>query len=143
MDEVEPAQAGPPGAVIQRSGYAFEETVARLSAAIVAAGSTLFLALDQRAAAAKAGLQLRPTMLLVFGNPKGGTPLMDAFPPFALELPLKIVIWQEGESVELSYVRASVAARRYNVTGKDAQLAAMDRLLHELALSVQSVPERT
>jgi len=137
MDENEPAEAGESVAVIQRSRYAFEDTVARLSAAIVASGSTLFLALDQQAAAAKAGLELRPTMLLVFGNPKGGTPLMDAFPPFALELPLKIVIWQDGEDVELSYVPASVAARRYNVTGKDAQLSAMDRLLHELASSVR------
>jgi len=137
MDEIAPPDAGPRFAVIQRSGYAFGETVARLSAAIVASGSTLFLALDQQAAAAEAGLELRPTMLLIFGNPKGGTPLMDAFPPFALELPLKIVIWQEGEHVELSYVPASVTARRYNVTGKDAQLAAMDRLLYELASSVQ------
>jgi uncharacterized protein (DUF302 family) len=137
MGEIEPPNGGPPAAVIGRSEYSFADTVARLSAAIVASGSTLFLALDQQAAAASVGLELRPTMLLIFGNPKGGTPLMDAFPPFALELPLKIAIWQDGENVEVSYVRASVAARRYNVTGKDAQLAAMDRLLHDLASSIQ------
>jgi uncharacterized protein (DUF302 family) len=136
MDKIESTEAGFTAAIIQRSAYAFGDTVARLTAAIAASGSTLFLALDQRAAAAGAGLELRPTMLLVFGNPKGGTPLMDAFPAFALELPLKIVIWQEGEDVEVSYVRASVAARRFNVTGKDAQLAAMDRLLDELASSI-------
>ena len=75
-------------AIVSISRYAYGETVERLMSAIAAAGTTLFAQIDQSAAAENAGLRLRPTTLLVFGNPKAGTPLMDAFPLAALDLPL-------------------------------------------------------
>lgn len=127
--------AGDP-AVVHRSRFGYEETVRQLSAAIVASGSRVFATIDQRAAARDAALELRPTTLLVFGNPKGGTPLMAAAPLFALELPLKLLVWESEGDVFVAYAPASQAAHRYGVTGFDQQLAAMDRALDRLALSI-------
>jgi uncharacterized protein (DUF302 family) len=118
------------------SKYSYGETLERLSAAIVAAGNTLFATLDQAAAARDVGLELRPTSLLIFGNPRGGTGLMQAFPAFGLELPLKILVWEEDGTVRLAYSHMAEIAQRYGVAGKDALLAAMDRALDTLSDSV-------
>ena len=81
-------------AMIKRSRHSYSDTIARLSNEIVEAGNTIFATIDQSAAAVDAGLSLRPTSLIVFGNPKGGTPLMEAFPVIGLELPLKVLVWE-------------------------------------------------
>jgi len=104
--------------------------------AIVHAGNIVFATIDQAAAAAKAGLTLRSTLLIVFGNPKGGTMLMQAFPLVALELPLKFVIWEEGGFVRVAYVPASALAARYDVSAKESLIAAMDEMLASLSDSV-------
>jgi uncharacterized protein (DUF302 family) len=77
------------------SQHDFSTTVARLLEALHTRGLTLFADIDQRAAAESAGTTLRPTRLFLFGNPKGGTPVMEANPHAALELPLRAVIWQD------------------------------------------------
>ena len=84
----------------QQSRYAYADTIARLTAAITGAGNTVFITIDQTAAAQSVGLTMRPTTLIVFGNPKGGTPLMDAYPLMALHLPLKLLVWDEGGVVQ-------------------------------------------
>jgi uncharacterized protein (DUF302 family) len=114
------------------SRYPHSETVARLSKAIADAGNTIFATIDQAQAAMTVGLTLRPTTLIVFGNPKGGTPLMDAFPLVALELPLKLVVWDEDGTVSVAYVPMSEIAARYGVAGMDERIAAMDRALDAL-----------
>ncbi|MBV9101939.1 MAG: DUF302 domain-containing protein [Candidatus Eremiobacteraeota bacterium] len=80
-------------------------------------GNTVFAMIDQAEAAAKVGLTLRPTTLIVFGNPKGGTPLMEALPLIALELPLKMLVWEENGTVNVSYVPMSEIAARYGAKG--------------------------
>ncbi|HEV7832077.1 MAG TPA: DUF302 domain-containing protein [Caballeronia sp.] len=99
------AGAAFPSSVVKfQSKYDFEATVARLKAALAARGITLFADIDQSAAAAEAGMSLRPTRLLLFGNPKTGTPVMEANPHAALELPLKAVVWEEaGSGVWVDY----------------------------------------
>jgi uncharacterized protein (DUF302 family) len=82
-----------------QSKYDFQTTVSRLKAALIAHNVTLFAEIDQSAAAVDAGLALRPTRLFLFGNPKAGTPVMEANPHAALELPLKTVIWEDGQHV--------------------------------------------
>jgi uncharacterized protein (DUF302 family) len=124
--------------MVKRSRYSYGETVSRLSKAITDAGNTIFASIDQAAAARGAGLTLRPTALIVFGNPKGGTLLMQAFPVFALELPLKVLIWDDAGTVNVAYTSMSDLARRYAVTGKDDLIAAMDRALESLAATVAS-----
>lgn len=118
------------------SRYPYAETISRLVAAMQQSGNTIFARIDQAAAAAAAGLSLRPTTLIVFGNPKGGTPLMDAFPLVALELPLKVVVWDDGAVVNVAYVPMSEIAARYAITGMDQRIEAMGRALLELVQNV-------
>ena len=119
-----------------RSRLSFSETVAKLSQEIGATGSTIFATIDQAAAAQAAGLSLRPTTLIVFGNPKAGTPLTDAFPLLALDLPLKILIWEQDASVNVAFVPFSEIAGRYGVTSHDAQIAAIDRALDTVTQTI-------
>lgn len=77
------------------SAHDFAATVARLTRLLADQGMTLFADIDQAAAAAQASMTLRPTRLLIFGNPKGGTPAMQANPHAALLLPLKAVVWED------------------------------------------------
>ncbi len=85
----------------KRSRYSYSDTIAKLTKAMTDGGATIFATIDQSAAATGVGLTLRPTTLIVFGNLKGGTPLMEAFPLVALELPLKLLEWQENGRVSV------------------------------------------
>jgi uncharacterized protein (DUF302 family) len=116
----------------KRSRFSYAQTLATLEKGIRDGGNTIFATIDQAAAAASAGLTLRPTTLIIFGNPKGGTALMDAVPLLALELPLKLLVWEENGAVSVAYEPMSEIAARYNVMGMDARIAAMDRALDTL-----------
>ncbi len=118
--------------MVKQSRYPYSETIAKLTQAIATTGNTVFATIDQSAAASRAGLTLRPTTLILFGNPKGGTPLMDAFPRVALELPLKVLVWEESGLAHVAYVPMSEIAARYGVTGMDARISAMDDALESL-----------
>lgn len=120
----------------KRSRYSYSETIANLTKAMTDGGNTIFAIIDQSGAAQHVGLTLRPTTLIVFGNPKGGTPLMDAFPLVALELPLKLLVWEENGIVSVAYVPMSEIAARYGVTGMDARVSAMDQALDALTGNV-------
>jgi uncharacterized protein (DUF302 family) len=117
---------------IKESRHSYPDTIARLSKAITDAGNRIFTTIDQSAAAAEVGLKLRPTSLIIFGNPKGGTGLMDAFPLVAFDLPLKLLVWEEEDRVKVGFVPMSEIAARYGVTGMDSQIAAMERALNTL-----------
>jgi uncharacterized protein (DUF302 family) len=119
----------------KQSRYSYAETVSKLSSAITASGNTIFLALDQAKAAQGVGLTMRPTTLIIFGNPKGGTPLMVADPEFALELPLKILVWEEDGKVFVTYPKMSEVAQRYKVAS-DPHIAGMDHALDSLTESI-------
>ena len=97
------------------------ETVARFSGIAQAKGLRVFAVIDQAAEARQAGLALRDTVLVVFGNPAAGTPVMAAAPLSALDLPLKFVVWDDGGQTRVSYVSPDTIAARY---GLDAALAA-------------------
>jgi uncharacterized protein (DUF302 family) len=116
----------------KQSRYSYPETLERLSEAITDGGNTIFATIDQAAAAKTVGLTLRPTALIIFGNPKGGTPLMNAFPLLALDLPLKLLVWEEGDGVKVAYVTMSEIAARYGATGMADRIAALDRAIDTL-----------
>ena len=80
-----------------QSPYSFVETLARIRASLEGKGFTIFATIDHRAAARSVGLDMPWTVVLVFGNPRGGTPLMVAAPDFALELPLRVLV-REGDN---------------------------------------------
>jgi uncharacterized protein (DUF302 family) len=92
------------GIVHLRSPFSVPETLQRLEALIAAKGLILFARIDHSGEATKAGLQMPPTELLLFGSPASGTPLMIASPTLAIDLPLKALAWQDTEGVVwLSY----------------------------------------
>jgi uncharacterized protein (DUF302 family) len=79
------------------SNHSVDETVEKLKGVLQAKGVTLFALVDHSGEAAKVDMKMRPTKLLIFGNPKGGTPVMLAAPSIAIDLPLKILIWEDAE----------------------------------------------
>lgn len=103
--------------VTLQSRFDVESTAARIRETLTSHGMTIFADIDQAAAAVAAGTTLRATRLILFGNPKGGTPVMAANPHAALELPLKAVIWEdEPGSVCVDYLDpTSVLTERYGV----------------------------
>ena len=106
----------PAGVVTLKSPFGFEETLARIAAAIAAKGLTLFADIDHSGAAASVGLTMRPAHVLIFGSPRAGTPLMVAAPLLALELPLKALVWQDTAGLtQVSYTSPAYLAHRYTV----------------------------
>jgi uncharacterized protein (DUF302 family) len=113
--------------VTKTSRRGFDETVEALVRALEAAGNTIFGRLDQAAEAAKVGATLRPTVLLIFGNPRVGTLLMSAVPTMALELPLRLVVWEDGFGrVEVSYNVLRVLGARHGAEALADTLDALD-----------------
>ena len=91
-------------------------TVTRLTDIIGAKGMRLFAVIDQRAAAQQAGLDLRDTVLVMFGSPAAGTPVMDAAPLSALDLPLKVLVWDDEGQAKVSYHAPAALAARHHLS---------------------------
>jgi uncharacterized protein (DUF302 family) len=120
------AWAGPAGMISKPSRYSVPETMDRLVAVLQAKGMTVFDRIDHAAAAKKAGLSMRASQLVIFGNPKGGTPLMVAAPTAAIDLPLKALAWEDtGGKVWISYNSMSYLKERHGIEGKDEALKAV------------------
>jgi uncharacterized protein (DUF302 family) len=109
------------------SAHSVTETVERLKAVLAQKGIDVFAHIDHASGAKQVGLPLRPTQLLIFGNPKGGTPLMQAHQTIGLDLPLRALVWQDEEGKAwLTYTRVQDLARRHHVTGHDQAVKALD-----------------
>ena len=91
------------------------DTVARLSALIADKGITLFGVVDHSGEAHANGLELRDTKVVIFGSPAAGTPVMEAQPLAALDLPLKVLVWDDGGQTKLTYTAPAALAARYGV----------------------------
>src|SRR6202047_3913465 len=101
------------------SDFGPKETMDRLEAEIKAVGMTVFARVDHAAGAAAAGLPLRPTELLMFGNAKAGTPLMQSVQTIGLDLPLKALVWQDASgNTWLSYNDPDWLANRHGLSGE-------------------------
>jgi len=104
------------GIVDVPSNHSVDETVARLKNILQSKGITLFALIDHSGEAEKVGMKMPPTKLLIFGNPKGGTPLMLAAPSIAIDLPLKILVWEDSQGkVWLSYNSTEYLAERHGL----------------------------
>lgn len=111
--------------VTRPSSRSVRATVDRLLELLDARGLKLFAVIDQKAEAEAVGLELRATTLVVFGNPAAGTGVMNASPLAALDLPLKILVWADGEGVtQVSHTSPAALASRYGLSAE-----------HELALA--------
>jgi uncharacterized protein (DUF302 family) len=125
------------GVVHRHSPFSVADTVARLTAAIGAAGAKLFVLVDHSGEAERVGLTLRDTKLLIFGNPVGGTPAMQASPVTALDLPLKVLVWADDQgAVWMTYLSAEWLAQRHGIPAEQAKpLGAVDALTSRVAAS--------
>ncbi len=116
------------------SAHGVTETVERLKALLCQKGIEVFAQIDHAAGARKAGLSLRPTQVLIFGNPRAGTPLMQDQQTIGLDLPLRVLVWEDGEGkVWLTYRRVQDLARRHYITGRDDAAKSLDNGLAGLA----------
>lgn len=121
------------GIVSVASRYSARETMQRLLAALPARNMTVFARVDHAANAVAAGMTLRPTDLVVFGNPKGGTVLMQDRQLAGLDLPLKALVWEDADGkVWLSYNDPAWIARRYDL-GHAAAVQAMSAALKAIS----------
>ena len=106
------------GIIDVASQHSVDDTVDRLRGILAAKGVTLFALVDHSGEAAKVGMKMRPTKLLIFGSPKAGTPVMLAAPSIAIDLPLKILVWEdETGKAWVSYNAPAYLQDRHNVPG--------------------------
>jgi uncharacterized protein (DUF302 family) len=103
------------GVVTKASPRSVEETVARVRELVAEKGMKLFAVVDHSGEAEAVGLELRDTKLVIFGGPEAGTPVMAAAPLTALDLPLKVLVWADGDQTRVSYTAPSALAARYGL----------------------------
>jgi uncharacterized protein (DUF302 family) len=130
------------GLVTVKSSFGPEETINRFETEVRAKGMTVFARVDHAAGAAAVGLPLRPTDLLIFGNAKGGTPLMQSLQTIGIDLPLKALVWRDASGATwLSYNDPAWLAHRHGM-GEEAKpvLNALAAALNALATKATTPP---
>ena len=125
-----------------KRAYGPKETMDRLEAEVKAKGLTVFVRIDHAAGAAAVGLSLKPTELLIFGNAKGGTPLMQAVQTTGIDLPLKALVWQDASGATwLAYNDPSWLAKRHGLGPEvEAAVSTMAAALNALAKAATTSP---
>lgn len=109
------------------------ETVSRLQALVSGRGMKVFAVIDHSGEAKAAGLELKDTKVVIFGNPRAGTPVMAAAPLAALDLPMKVLVWEDDGLTKISYTAPSALAARYGLSAELAgRLAGIDALTDAL-----------
>lgn len=104
------------GIIDRQCNHSVDQTVEKLKGILQAKGVTLFALIDHSGEAEKVGMKMPPTKLLIFGSPKAGTPLMLAFPSIAIDLPLKILVWEDIQGkVWVSYNSPAYLQGRYSL----------------------------
>ena len=119
--------------IVTRSASGHAETLAALLAAIERHGLTVFARIDHAAAASEVGVELPAEEVVVFGNPRAGTPLMIDDPQIGIELPLRMLVWSDADGAALGYRDPRGLAALYHVTPHRATLDQMAALLRALA----------
>jgi uncharacterized protein (DUF302 family) len=117
MSALSTSPASSNGITVKPTQHSFDETVDKLKTMLREKGITLFALVDHSGEAAKLGMKMPNTKLLIFGNPKGGTPLMIAAPSIAIDLPLKILVAEdENGNVSLSYNSPAYLKQRHSLS---------------------------
>jgi uncharacterized protein (DUF302 family) len=129
-----PARPGSSGIVSKFTSGTVAEVVARLTELVSARGLKVFAVIDHAGEAAQHGLGLRDTVVVVFGSPEAGTPVMAALPLAALDLPLKVLVWDDGGQTTISYLDPAALAERHHLGAElAARLAGIGPLTDALA----------
>jgi len=123
------------GLISLASKHSVDETLQRLETLLQDKNISVFAKVDHSGEAAKIGMEMRPTKLLIFGNPKGGTPLMQATPTVGIDLPLKALVWQDAYGkVWLTYNDPAYLQKRHHVPAElIANIAGVSGLLEKAA----------
>jgi uncharacterized protein (DUF302 family) len=124
-----PADAATPQLITKPSPWSVPDTVARLTEILKAKGVKLFAVIDHSGEAKAVGLDLRDTKVVIFGSPQAGTPVMQSAPLAALDLPLKVLVWADGDQTKLTYTAPAALASRYELSDElAARIAVIDKL---------------
>ncbi len=118
--------------LIKQSPHDVATTADRLVAVIKKAGATVFARIDHQAGAMKAGMEMQSATVVLFGNPKIGTPIMKANPRAAIDLPIKVLIWSEGGKTQIGALAPSALKARYSIEGVEKPFAKMTGALNKL-----------
>lgn len=110
-----PGDRSDSGIVTKTASGSVDETVASLTALVESKGMTLFAIVDHSGEARRHGLELRDTKVVIFGSPTGGTPVMNAAPLTALDLPLKVLVWDDSGQTRISYTDPRYLAARHHL----------------------------
>ena len=128
-----PSAAGGTGLITVESSYSVQETLDRLTKIMTSKGITIFARVDHAAGAKKVGKEMAPTQLLIFGNPKLGTPLMLSERKIGLDLPLKALAWRDDKGkVWVSYNDPAYLKTRYGMSDRDPVFMKMTGVLKKL-----------
>lgn len=143
---LQPAFAAGDGLIVKTSDFDVTKTMDRLAIALERNGITVFGRVNHARAAKSVDLELQPNTVLIFGNPKLGTPLMTANPAIGLDLPLKAVAWQEQDgTVKLAYTDPSWLAARYGITDREKVFMRMTGALKkftDMAVKKGALPKK-
>ena len=128
------------GLITLPSQFGPEETMGRLEIELRAKGMNIFARIDHAAGAREAGLELRPTEVIIFGNARGGTPLMQSAQTAGIDLPLKALVWQdETNKTWISYNEPSWIGARHGLTNVDPFINKMSGMLRAVTSKVANV----
>ena len=131
----------PPGLICVKSTFPVKETVDKLVHLVESKGLTVFCRVDHAAGAIAAGMQLRPTTVVIFGNAKGGTPLMQASQTIGIDLPLKVLTWEDaGGQTWLGYNDPVWLAERHGIQAQGATPANAMRTLLSAVTQAAAMP---
>lgn len=116
------------------SKHSYSDTQAKLEAVIKEKGLTVFAKIDHSEGAKSVGLTMKPATVIIFGNPKGGTPFMVATPESAIDFPLKALLWEDAAGkVQFSYNTVSSIVEKHKIKGQDELATKLDGLLAAIA----------
>ncbi|UUX49127.1 DUF302 domain-containing protein [Nisaea acidiphila] len=134
------------GLIVKTSAFGVTKTLDRLGIVLERAGITVFARIDHAKGAGKVGLDLPPTALIIFGNPKLGTPLMQSNQKIGLDLPLKALAWQEADgSVKLGYTDPAWLAKRHGIADRDSvfqKMAGALKKFTDMAVTKGGLPKQ-
>lgn len=129
---IAPGHAADDAWVVKSGKSSVSDTVEKLVAAIEQAGAKVFVTVDHAAGAKTVGSDLDPTVLVIFGNPKIGTPVIEADRRAGLDLPAGILVWEENGATRIGYENPQSLKAKYGIDGADESFAAMSGALEKL-----------
>ena len=118
--------------IVKKPSGSVSETVARLTGAIEKAGATVFATVDHAAGARAIGDQMDDMTLVIFGNPKIGTSIMKSAPAAGLDLPIRVLIWDDKGTTQIGYLKPEALQARYSINGAEQPLVMMGNALGKL-----------